>query len=148
MKALVYITALAPDEGEKVADVFYRSPPHPLAPKLAPDDNGLIWLPDEAFKNAFAQQASVDDLAVLSAVQRPISPACITVPVGRPRWKDVPSWFLVAEEDRMILPETQRFMAERMKANVRMHAVDHAPIVTAPHVVVEIIREATRSVAA
>jgi pimeloyl-ACP methyl ester carboxylesterase len=148
VKALVYVTALAPDEGEKVADVFYRLPPHPLAPKLAPDDNGLIWLPDEAFKNAFAQQASADDLAVLSAVQRPISPACITVPVGRPLWKDVPSWFLLAEDDRMILPETQRFMAERMKAKVRAHAVDHAPIVTAPHIVVEIIREAIRSVAA
>jgi pimeloyl-ACP methyl ester carboxylesterase len=148
VRALVYVTALAPDEGEKVADVFYRSPPHPLAPKLAPDDNGLIWLPDEAFRGAFAQQASVDDLAVLSAVQRPISPACITVPVGRPLWKDVPSWFLLAEEDRMILPETQRFMAERMKAQVRVHAVDHAPIVTAPHIVVEIIREAIRSVAA
>src|SRR5215813_657435 len=45
VKALVYIAALAPDEGEKVADVFYRLPPHPQAPKLAPDDNGLIWLP-------------------------------------------------------------------------------------------------------
>ena len=147
MKALVYVTALAPDEGEKVADVFYRVAPHPQAPKLAPDDNGLIWLPDDAFKNAFAPHASAEDLAVLSAVQRPISPACITVPVGRPLWKDVPSWFLVAEDDRMILPETQRFMAERMKAKVRAHAVDHTPIVTAPAVVVDIIREAIRSVA-
>ena len=146
VKALVYVSALAPDEGETVGDVFYRTPPHPLAPKLAPDDNGLIWLPDDAFRNAFAQQASVDDLAVLSAVQRPISPACITVPVGRPLWKDVPSWFLLAEEDRMILPETQRFMAQRMKAKVRVQTVDHAPIVTAPHVVVEIIDEAIRSV--
>jgi pimeloyl-ACP methyl ester carboxylesterase len=148
VKALVYVTALAPDQGEKVADVFYRIAPHPLAPKLAPDDNGLIWLPDDAFRGAFAQQASAADLAVLAAVQRPISPACITVPVGRPLWKDIPSWFLVAEEDRMILPETQHFLAERMKAKVRVHAVDHAPIVTAPHVVVEIIREAIKSVAA
>src|SRR6201987_4413059 len=116
VKALVYVTALAPDEGEKVADVFYRAAPHPLAPKLAPDGDGLIWLPDEAFGRAFAQQASKDDLAVLSAVQRPISPACITVPVGRPLWKDVPSWFLLAEEDRMIVAETQRYMAGRMKA--------------------------------
>ena len=146
VKALVYVSALAPDEGETVGDVFYRTAPHPLAPKLAPDENGLIWLPDDAFRNAFAQQASVDDLAVLSAVQRPISRACITVPVGRPLWKDVPSWFLLAEEDRMILPETQRFMAQRMKAKVRVQTVDHAPIVTAPHVVVEIIDEAIRSV--
>ena len=147
VKALVYVTALAPDEGEKVADVFYRVAPHPLAPKLAPDNNGWIWLPDEAFKNAFAQHASAEDLVVLSAVQRPISPACITVPVGRPLWKDVPSWFLIAEDDRMILPETQRFMAARMKATVRAHTVDHAPIVTAPDVVADIIREAIRSVA-
>jgi len=147
VKALVYVTALAPDEGETVADVFYRLPPHPDAPKLAPDNNGLIWLPDEAFKSAFAQHASAEDLAVLSAVQRPISPACITVPVGRPLWKDVPSWFLVAEDDRMIVLETQRFMAGRMKAKVRAHAVDHTPIVTAPDAVVDIIREAIRSVA-
>jgi pimeloyl-ACP methyl ester carboxylesterase len=147
VKALVYVTALAPDEGEKVADVFYRTAPHPMAPKLAPDDNGLIWLPDDAFKNAFAQHASPEDLAVLSAVQRPISPACITVPVGRPRWKDLPSFFLLAEDDRMILPETQRFMAERMKATVRAHTVDHTPIVTAPESVVNIIRWAIAAVA-
>jgi pimeloyl-ACP methyl ester carboxylesterase len=148
VKALVYVTALAPDQGEKVTDVFYRAAPHPLAPKLAPDDNGLIWLPESAFATAFAQNASRDDLAVLSAVQRPISPACITVPVGRPRWKDVPSWFLLAEDDRMILPETQRFMALRMKATTRTHAVDHAPIVTAPAAVTDIIREAMAAVAA
>ena len=147
VKALVYVTALAPDEGETVADVFYRAAPHPLAPKLAPDSNGLIWLPDEAFRNAFAQHASADDLAVLSAVQRPISPACITVKVERPLWKDVPSFFLLAEEDRMIPAETQRFMAGRIKAKVREQAVDHTPIVTAPHVVVEIICEAIDSVA-
>jgi pimeloyl-ACP methyl ester carboxylesterase len=146
VKALVYVTALAPDEGEKVADVFYRAVPHPQAPKLAPDANGLIWLPEGAFKSAFAQHASDEDLAVLAAVQRPISPACITVPVGRPLWKDVPSWFLVAEDDRMIVPETQRFMAARMKAKVQAHAVDHTPIVTAPHVVADLIREAVRSV--
>lgn len=146
--ALVYVTALAPDEGEKVADVFYRVEPHPQAPKLAPDGNGLIWLPEAAFEAAFAQNASADDRAVLAAVQRPISQSCITVPVGRPLWRDVPSWFLVAESDRMIVPETQRYMAERMKAKVTAHAVDHTPSVTAPGVVVDVIRDAIRSVAA
>ena len=142
VNALVYITALAPDEGEKVADVFYRLEPHPQAPKLAPDSNGLIWLPDGAFATAFAQNASADDRAVLAAVQRPISLSCITVPVGRPLWRNIPTWFLVAEHDRMIVPDTQRFMAERMKARVRAHPVDHTPIVTAPSLVVDIIREA------
>jgi pimeloyl-ACP methyl ester carboxylesterase len=147
VKALVYVTALAPDEGEKVADVFYRLEPHPLAPKLAPDENGWIWLPETAFATAFAQNASASDRAVLAAVQRPISLNCITVPAGRPLWKDIPSWFLVAEDDRMIVPETQRFMARRMKATVKAHAVDHTPSVTAPTVVVDVIREASRSVA-
>jgi pimeloyl-ACP methyl ester carboxylesterase len=142
VKALVYVAALAPDEGETIADVFYRTKPHPLAPKWAPDNHGLIYLPHEAFAAAFAQNASADELALLSAVQRPLSPACITVPVNRPLWKDRPTWFLIAEQDRMIAPDTQRFMAERMHAGVRSHPVDHAPIVTAPGLVVDIIREA------
>jgi pimeloyl-ACP methyl ester carboxylesterase len=145
VKALVYVTALAPDAGEKVADVFYRLEPHPRAPKLAPDGNGLIWLPEAAFATAFAQTASAEDRAVLAAVQRPISLNCITVPVGRPLWKDVPSWFLVAEDDRMIAPQTQRFMAERMKAKIMAHSVDHTPSVTAPGVVVDVIRDAIRA---
>jgi pimeloyl-ACP methyl ester carboxylesterase len=146
VKALVYVTALAPDQGEKVADVFYRLEPHPKAPKLAPDSNGLIWLPDDAFAAAFAQNASAADRAVLAAVQRPISLGCITVPVGRPLWKDIPSWFLLAEDDRMIVPQTQRYMAQRMKAKITAHAVDHTPSVTAPGAVVDIIRDAIHSV--
>jgi pimeloyl-ACP methyl ester carboxylesterase len=146
VQALVYVTALAPDQGEKVADVFYRLEPHPQAPKLAPDRNGLIWLPEEAFAAAFAQNASADDRAVLAAVQRPISLGCITVPVGRPLWKDIPSWFLLAEDDRMIAPQTQRYMAQRMQATITAHAVDHTPSVTAPGAVVDMIRDAIRSV--
>ncbi len=142
VKSLVYVAALAPDEGETVAQVFYRADPHPQAPKLAPDDHGLIYLPEDAFGTAFAQNAALEEQALLAAVQRPISPACITAPVGRPLWKDRPSWFLVAEQDRMIVEETQRFMATRMQARIRSHAVDHTPIVTAPGVVVDLIREA------
>src|SRR5580693_3868661 len=67
VKALVYVAALAPDEGETVADVFYRAKPHPMAPKLAPDSHGLIYLPDEAFAAAFAQNASADELTLLSS---------------------------------------------------------------------------------
>ncbi len=147
VKALVYVAALAPDEGETVADVFSRGRPHPQAPKLTPDAHGLIYLPEAAFAAAFAQNASKEELAVLAAVQRPISPACITVRVGRPLWKDRPARFLIAEQDRMIVQENQRFMAERMKARLRSHPVDHAPLVTAPSYVLDIIREAIAEVA-
>jgi pimeloyl-ACP methyl ester carboxylesterase len=148
VKALVYIAALAPDEGETVADVFYRNPPHPQAPELKPDDNGWIWLPSNAFPDAFAQHGTADDHTVLAAVQRPIAIACIQHPVPRPGWKDLPSWYLIAEEDRMINPETQKFMAERMNARTRSHAVDHAPLITQPDVVTATLMEAVQAVAA
>ena len=76
---------------------------------FAPDDANLLWLPDDAFPKAFAQNASAEDLTVLKAAQR--------------------------------------FMAERMKANIKSHPVDHTPIVTVPGPVVDIIREAVHSVA-
>lgn len=147
VKALVYVAALAPDEGETVADVFYRAEPHPQAPKLAPDGHGLFYLPPSAFSTAFAPNAAAEQQVVLAAVQRPISSACITVPMERPLWKDRPSWYLVAEQDRMIPHETQRFMAQRMSARVHSHPVDHSPIVTAPAVVVKVIRDALGAVA-
>ena len=144
VKSLVYVAALAPDEGETVGDVFYHAKPDPKAPKLAPDKNDLIWLPEEAFANAFAPNATAEERVVLAAVQRPIAASCISVKVGRPLWRDRPSWFLVADQDRMILRETQLFMAGRMNARVRQIPADHTPIVSAPGPVVDIILEAVR----
>jgi pimeloyl-ACP methyl ester carboxylesterase len=142
VRALVYVAALAPEEGETIGDVFYRAKPHPDAPTLAPDAHGLIWLPDEAFAAAFAHNASADEQGLLNAVQRPIAIACITTPVRRPLWKDQPSWYLLAEDDRMIPAETQRFMAERMNATIRAHPVDHTPLVSAPTAVADLLLEA------
>ena len=73
VKALVYIAALAPDEGETVAQVFYKCEPHPQAPQLAPDNDGFIWMPDSGFDHAFAQNATAEQIAVSKAVQRPIA---------------------------------------------------------------------------
>ena len=78
----------------------------------------------------------------LAAAQRPISPACITVPVDAPLWKRVPAWFLVAERDHMIPEQTQRFMAERMHAHISAYPVDHLPLVTAPALVAHVIADA------
>ncbi len=144
VKALVYVAALAPDEGETVADVFYRAAPHPDAPKLAPDAHGFIWMPEEGFGRAVAHEASPDQLAIMTAVQRPIAVKCIQEKAPTPAWKTKPSWYLLAEKDRMIVPETQRFMAERMGATIRSHTVDHAPMYTAPNLVVDVVLEGAR----
>jgi len=148
VQSLVFIAALAPDEGETVAEVFYRDTPHPQAPQLAPDAHGFIWMPEEAFGAAFSQHAPPERAALFAATQRPIAVACIQEKAPRPAWKVKPSWYLIAEEDRMINPLTQRFMAQRMGARIRSAKVDHTPLVTAPELVIEMILEAVGNSAA
>jgi pimeloyl-ACP methyl ester carboxylesterase len=144
VKSLVYVAALAPDEGETVAKVFYRDEPSPEQPKLVPDSHGFIWMPDDGFRRAVAHKASADQAIIAAAVQRPIALRCIQEPAPRPAWKTKPSWYLLAEEDRMINPKTQRFMADRMGAKVRSQRVDHTPMYTEPHLVIDVILEAAR----
>jgi pimeloyl-ACP methyl ester carboxylesterase len=145
VKALVYIAGLAPDKGETVAQVFYRDEKHSQSPQLAPDADGFIWMPDEGFGNAFSHHATAEQIALSAAVQRPIAVKCIQEPVPTPAWRSKPSWYLIAEEDRMINPKTQQFMAKRMGATTRSLAVDHTPLLSAPQRVVDIIMEANQA---
>jgi hypothetical protein len=69
VKALVYVAGLAPDEGETVAQLFYRDEKHLQSPQLAPDADGFIWMPEEGFRNAFSQHASPEQIALSAAVQ-------------------------------------------------------------------------------
>ena len=147
IKSLVYIAALAPDEGETVAQVFYRDTPHPEAPKLMPDSHGFIWMSDDGFRKAVAHNASADQTSVATAVQRPIAVQCIQEPAPAPGWKTKPSWYLLAEQDRMISPKTQRFMADRMGANIHSCAVDHSPMYSDPNRVIDVILESMHETA-
>ena len=148
VRALVFITALTPDEGETVAEVFYREKSDPRAPHLTPDRHGLLWIPDEQFGPAWCQNASPKQAALLAATQRPIAVACIQEKAPKPAWKVTPSWYLIAEEDRMINPATQIFLARRMGAQIHSERLDHAAPVTAPEVVVEMILQAVTSMTA
>jgi hypothetical protein len=130
VKSLVYVTALAPDEGETVAKVFYRDTPSPQQPKMVPDAHGYVWMPNDAFRKALAQKASANQANIAAALQRPISVQCIQEPAPAPLWKSKPSWYLVAEDDLMINPMTQRFM------------VDQTPMYASPAVVVDVVLEA------
>jgi pimeloyl-ACP methyl ester carboxylesterase len=143
VQALVFITSLTPDAGETVAEVFFREKSQ--APHLAPDGHNLLWIPPEQFHDAWCQNASPKEAALLAATQRPISVACIQEKAPAPLWKTKPSWYLVAEEDRMINPTTQQFLAHRMRARIQSKKVDHAVLITAPDVVVEMILEAVAS---
>ncbi len=115
VKGLVYVAAIVPDEGETVGDVFHRVAPHPSAPKLQPDGDGLLWLQLDGFRSAVAR-------------------------------KEKPSWFLIAEKDRMVSPDTQRFTADRMKSKSVSLPVDHFPLLSRPTAVVDLINEAAAGV--
>jgi pimeloyl-ACP methyl ester carboxylesterase len=144
VKSLVYIAALAPDEGETVAKVFYRDEKSPEAPEMVPDPHGFIWMPEDGFHRAVAHMASADQAKIAAAVQRPLGVNCIQELAPRPLWRSKPSWYLIAEEDRMINPKTEQFMADRMGATVRSHRVDHTPMYSEPALVVDVILEAAR----
>ena len=104
-------------------------------------------MPSEGFGTAFSQNASPERTALFAATQRPIAVACIQEKAPKPGWKTKPSWYLIAEEDRMINPTTQRFMAQRMGARIRSEKIDHTPLVTAPMPVIEMILEAVADAA-
>jgi pimeloyl-ACP methyl ester carboxylesterase len=142
VKSLVYIAALAPDEGETVAKVFYRDAASPEQPKLAPDAHGFIWIPEGGFRRAVAHKGSSEQLAIAQATQRPLALRCIQESAPAPAWKTKPAWYLIAEEDRMINPKTQHFMADRMNAHKQSHRVDHSPMYSEPNLVTGIILEA------
>lgn len=144
VRSLVYVAALAPDEGEPVAKVFYRDEPHADQPKMVPDAHNLVWMPEDAFARALAHKASAAQATIAAALQRPIALQCVQEPAPKPLWKSKPTWYLVAEEDRMINPKTQHFMAERMGAKIHSHHVDHTPMYSEPNVVVDVIVEAAR----
>lgn len=147
VKGLVYIAAIVPDEHETVADLFHRAAPHPSAPRLAPDADGFLWLPPEAFANAVAPDSSPEETALMAMNQHPIALKCLGEPMTLPAWKHKPSWYLIAGRDRMISPETQRFMANRIQPRASFSFdVDHTPLTSAPETVVRVIAEAAEAV--
>jgi len=147
VKVLVYIAAIAPDEGETVGDLFHRAEPNPnTRPQLAPDADGFLWVPGGGFADAIAPNASKEETTLMQANQHPIALKCLSEPMTWPAWKQKPSWFLVAEKDRMISPAMQHFMAERIKARVHSRNTDHTPLACEPESVVRVIIEAADAV--
>jgi pimeloyl-ACP methyl ester carboxylesterase len=142
VKALVYVAAVVPDEGETVGEIFGRVAPHPKAPKLQPDSDGLLWVTADAFRNAIAPDASTEETSLMAATQKPIALKCLGEPMTQPAWKEKPSWFLIAENDRMVAPETQRYTAERMKSRIVSLPVDHSPMASQPNAVIDLISDA------
>ena len=147
VKALIYVAAIVPDEAESVGALFHDAEPDGgVRPTIAPDADGFLWLPEGAVADAVAPDASPEEKILMEVAQHPIAVKCLGEPMTVPAWKEKPSWFLIAEKDRMIAPVRQRLMAERIGARIHSYDVDHTPLLSAPEIVVRVIGEAADAV--
>ena len=142
--ALVYIAAFAPDRGESVAALIRDPAPGVPVPPILPPQDGLLLLDRERFAASFAGDLDAEKAAFLADSQVPWGMAALEGAVTEPAWKNKPSWYLVATEDRMIPPPAQRAMAQRAGATVVEVAGSHAIYVSQPARVAALIEEAAR----
>jgi pimeloyl-ACP methyl ester carboxylesterase len=158
VKALVYVDAFIPDEGQPAVALtgqasaltpavanptsVFKVVPIPGAPPNVVD----TYLLPNVVAESFAQDVSAEDQGLIYATQRPASFAAIAEPSGRPAWKDIPAWAIIGKQDRIIAPDSQRAMAEHAGARITEIDASHVSMVSHPDVVVEVIQQALREV--
>ena len=111
---LVYVAAFAPDKGESTLDLITANPT-PVGPELRPTA-GFFKLSAKGVFEDFAPDLPEVDRKVLFATQGPIAGAALGVPITAPAWRNKPSWFVIAGDDRMISPKLEEAEAQEMKA--------------------------------
>jgi pimeloyl-ACP methyl ester carboxylesterase len=110
------------------------------------DDQGYLWINREKFHRSFAADVTDDEAYLMAAAQKPLNVASFGGAEGAPAWKKIPSWYLMCAEDLMIPPPAQEFMAKRMNATIRSVPSSHAPFMSRPEEVADIIALAAESV--
>lgn len=144
---LVYIAAFGLDEGESIGALLAQGEPTPALAHLNVDAQGFAWLPEDDFVNQFAWDADPADARVMYATQQPLHVSALEDIMGIPAWKSLPSWYMVATEDRAIPPDAERLFAGRMGATTVEVESSHIPMWTHPDAVAELIETAAQSIA-
>jgi pimeloyl-ACP methyl ester carboxylesterase len=141
---LVYVAAFAPDLGDSLGSIFARRDPPPGAANILPDKDGLLWIAPEKFRESFCQDLDETESLVMALTQKPIAGRCFDDKSGPPAWKSKPSWYQISANDRMIPPETETWMAERMKPRKTITLpASHASLASRPAAIVALIEEAS-----
>jgi pimeloyl-ACP methyl ester carboxylesterase len=144
--ALVYISALAPDETETSQSQQQKFPVTDVFSHIEVAD-GRIWLrPDGVID--FAGDLPEAEQKVVWATQAVPVPDLFTQKLDGVAWRSKPSWYIVATEDRTVHPELERFVAKRMGATTVELRSSHVPMLSQPRAVLEVIRTAADAVAA
>ncbi len=144
--ALVYITAFAPDRGESVNTLIADPPPGAPVPPILPPQDGFLFLDKEKFHASFAADVSAELAAFMADSQVPWGIDALAGQITEPAWRNKPTWYLIASEDRMIPPDAQRFMADRAGAIQVEAAGSHAIYVSRPEAVSALIEAAVKEV--
>jgi pimeloyl-ACP methyl ester carboxylesterase len=155
VKALVFVAAFLPDEGESAITLSGKFPGSTLGEALRPvpvtlPDGGQVmdlYIEQSKFHQQFAADVPAETTAIMAATQRPVTDAALAEGAAAPAWRDIPSWVLVATEDQNIPPQAQTFMAERAKATIVSVSASHAVSVSRPGDVARLINEAAQATA-
>lgn len=153
VKALVFVAAFAPEEGESIGDLTGRFPGSTLPDALAnvplPDGSTDLYIRQDRYHQQFAADVPVHQAAVDAATQRPLSDVALGEASGPPAWKAIPSWFVFPELDQNIPLAAHRFMAERAGARqvIEVAGASHAVAVSQPDTVADLILTAAKAVA-
>lgn len=142
VKAVVYIAAFAPDQGESVSSLIANPPAGAPVPPILPPVDGFLALDKEKFAASFAADVDPETAAFMADSQLPWGVEALTGAVTDPAWKHKPTYYLVAADDRMIPPPAQRMMAERAGSTVVETAGSHAVYVSKPEAVADLIEQA------
>lgn len=144
VKALVYVAAFAPDAGESVSSLIADPAPGAAIPPILPPQDGFLFLDRNLFAASFAADVNSEKAAFMAASQVPWGLEALAGTVAKPAWRQKPSWYLVAMDDRMIPPPAQRAMADRANAHVTETRGSHAVYILKPEVVATLIEAATQ----
>jgi pimeloyl-ACP methyl ester carboxylesterase len=149
VKALVYVSGLAPEKGETASALVEKFPGSTLGPTLAPpvtlpDGSKDLYILQDKFHAQFAADVSASEAKLMAATQRPIIAAAFDEPAGEPAWKTIPSWFLYGSLDKNIPPAAHAFMAERAGAKqaVEIEGASHVVMMSHPDALVRLIDDA------
>ncbi len=145
VSSLVYVAAFAPDVGQVIGELGKNFPTPSGVAHFAPDPAGWLYLTPEGMSKHFAQDLPAATTAVMAATQGPILGSAFGDKVSVAAWKQKPSWYLLAEDDRMIAPELQRAMAKTINAKLSTVKSSHVPQQSQPAKVAAVILEAVQN---
>ncbi len=159
VKALVYVDAFIPDQGDTLGGLLASVPGSCLAGNptdifnLVPDPGGPpgdvdTYIKPSLVPGCFASGVPASEAAVIAATQRPLAASVLSEPSGTPAWKTIPSSAVIGTADLVIPPALQLFMAKRANAHITKVNAGHLSMIADPGAVTRVIIKAALATSA